>query len=178
MALLLIAPDADRLDSTDYRTREGAESRLRGWGFFAVPWVLPVTASESPEARARAARLLAPWNGWCADMRAAALLAGPLPDEAALIGRVFDDHQMRLRLYRLALAAGCGDRAEHLHPQGDAWNWFLSLHATARFLAALHDCREQVWRRRGSPGSHGEGRRRSCLFLLEGSAPPARSASS
>lgn len=114
--------DTARLGSPDYWTREGAEQRLRAYGLAAVPALLWAVESEEPEVRDRATRLLAPWRNLSADMRAADVLYSPWPvDELAF----WHDERLRVRVHRLAVAAGCSEWHTKMILCDDEWNWWM-----------------------------------------------------
>lgn len=138
----LTGSDAGRLGDPDWRTREGAETRLRLAGVFALPAVWPLRESDNPEVRHRAARLLGPWVAWAADLRAAAVLTDPWPvDELAF----YHDERLRRRVQRMAVAAGCPT-----HITGDltpaeclSW-WAWTRPSWAASAAALARCKAHL----------------------------------
>jgi hypothetical protein len=115
-------PDTDRLGSPDFWTREGAESRLRAYGFLAVPALQRAAQSEEPEVRDRAIRLLAPWRNLSADMRAADVLYGPWEIDPLTF---WHDQQLRVRTHRLAVRAGCQEWHTKMILCDDEWNWWM-----------------------------------------------------
>lgn len=150
--LLLIAPDVDRLGSPDWPTREAAEARLSAWGLLAVPALRGGLGRDCPEVRERCRRLLAPWRALAADLDAARLLCDPWPTPLPDLVAAFNDDQLRRRLHRMAVAAGCSEgETRRLHPDADVWCWFQSLAPLAMFEDSIAVCKRRLGTSPGWP---------------------------
>ena len=136
-----LCPDPGSLNHPDWRTRDATERALR------LTWPLRLGelselahTSESAEVRARAARLLAPWHAWCAELRAAAVLSDPLPVNAAAF---WHDVELRERVYRMAIRAKCPEWvARDLLPDENEswWRWTMPTHTRAAWALARVKC--------------------------------------
>lgn len=135
----LIGDEVKRLDSPRFETREAAHARLKFAGLFAVPALLGGTRSESPEVRARCQSLLARWRNLWWNLEAARVLtAKDMPDPV----RFFENHRLRLHVFRMAERAGCGvcDGADPFLSE-----WFNQWELTPESLAwVLQQFREQL----------------------------------
>jgi hypothetical protein len=100
---LALNADASKLGSEDFRTREVATHRLKAAGPLAVPFLAAACRSESPETRARAARLLAPARAGALELRARDALFGPFPPDTRA---TYADVEMRARMLREAARHG------------------------------------------------------------------------
>lgn len=100
----LIGGDVQRLDSPRFETREAAHARLKFCGPFAVRALIDGTRSDSPEVRLRCESLLGRWRNLCWNLEAARVLtAKDMPHPV----RFFENHRLRLHVFRIAERAGC-----------------------------------------------------------------------
>jgi hypothetical protein len=150
LLLALIPTDIAALGSDDYDTRESATDRLRTLGPAAWPALLRALPCESEEARRRVNELLKPWWSHEQDLRAAQILHGGEYDLKTL----FADWPLRMRIFRLAVKAGCSDtkgnhlgigpgEACYLDPANDHWKWWTQYTEIEAFERSLESCRKK-----------------------------------
>lgn len=119
--------EVERLGCEDYFQRESAQTRLRSYGWFALPAIAKGQQSESAEVRIRCNELLRGWAGFCWKVKAADVLAS-----RKLIHpmRFWSDEHLRLCVYRVAMANGCiyfrDDPAISEQSPWQAWFMLLS----------------------------------------------------
>lgn len=141
--VLLLCPPAGDLNHPDFWARERCEHRLRDLGPLAWPSLCALRDHPDPEVRLRADRLLAPCRAVVLDARAWAALTGPRPHVPTLFG----DEELRLRVYRLAEAAGVR-RADlyYLDPAHDRYDWWSCGMPAQWFFARALDASRRHFR--------------------------------
>jgi hypothetical protein len=142
LAMLLVQPNLDDLGHEKYARREWAELRLKNLGPLAWPALRAAGASDNPEVRERVHRLLAPCRAFAGNLRAAVVLAGPWPPGSLEFWR---DPQLRVRVYDLAIRAGCDRwRVYTIHPDKmDRWG-FTEAVAAGLCWEAVVGCRKHL----------------------------------